>query len=174
MDLRGLRNKTVKGAVHERILCLKRNRSGSKAVVTRRQCELLELMKNSDNVDQVRAKFLELELAMTNFNEAHDKYHVELIDESAIWDSTEYFESVKRVGTTVFQSFDAWLQSAEFKLQEELDLAISLHPEDSISSIGSVNSKSAASSRRHKSKSSASSSLSRVKHRLKCKAESLC
>ena len=51
-------------------------------------------MRNSDNVDQVRAKFLELELAMSNFNEAHDKYHAELIDESAIRDSIEYFESV--------------------------------------------------------------------------------
>ena len=40
-----------------------------------------------------------------------------------------YFESVKRMGTAVFQSFDSWLQSAQFKLQEELDLAISLHPE---------------------------------------------
>ena len=46
--------------------------------------------------------------------------------------------------------------------QGELDLVISLHPEDSITNIGSVNSNSAASSRRHKSaKSSAGSSLSR-------------
>ena len=46
MDLRGLKTKTtdVDGAVHKRILCLKRSRSGSKAAVTRRQCELLELM----------------------------------------------------------------------------------------------------------------------------------
>ena len=162
MDLRGSREKTVSGAVYERILRLKRSRSSSKTVVTRRQRELLELMRNSNNVDQVRAKFLELELAMSNFNEAHDKYHTELIDESAIRDSIEYFESVKRVGTSVFKSFDAWLQSAEFKLHGELDLAISLHPEDPISNIGSVNSRSAASSRRHKSvKSSASSCLSR-------------
>ncbi|XP_073237808.1 uncharacterized protein [Porites lutea] len=162
MDLRGLKTKTVDvdGAVHERILRLKRSRSGSKAAVTKRQRELLELMKSSDNVDQVRAKFLDLEVAMRHFNEAHDKYHAELTDESAIRDSIEYFESVKRMGTAVFQSFDVWLQSAQFKLQEELDLAISLHPEDSISNISSTKSKSAASSRRRKSKSSASSSLS--------------
>ena len=110
MDLHGLRKKTVAGAVYERILCLKCSQAGSKAVVTRRQHELLELMKNSDNVDQVRAKLLELELAMRNFNEAHDKYHTELIDESAIRDSIEYFESVKHVGTSMFKSFDAWLQ----------------------------------------------------------------
>ncbi|PFX21826.1 hypothetical protein AWC38_SpisGene13688 [Stylophora pistillata] len=148
MDSLELRKKTVEGAAHERLLHLKRSRSGSKAVLTRRQRELIELMKNSDNVDQVRAKFLEFELAMRNLYEAHDKYHAELIDGSVIRDSIEYFESVKRVGTAVFQSFDALLQSAEFKLQEEFDLAISLHPEDSISNIGSVISKSTASSRR--------------------------
>ena len=64
MELRGSRKKTVSGAVYERILRLKRSRSGSKGAVTRRQRELLELMRNSDDVDQVRAKFLELELAM--------------------------------------------------------------------------------------------------------------
>ena len=58
----------------------------------------------------IRAKFLELELAIRNFNEAHDKYHAELIDESAIQESIEYFESVKRVGTSVFKSFVGWLQ----------------------------------------------------------------
>ena len=63
MDLRGLKTNTVDvdGAAYERILRLKRSRSGSKAAVTRRQRELLELMKNSDNVDQVRAKFVDLE-----------------------------------------------------------------------------------------------------------------
>ena len=66
-------------------------------------------MRNSDNVEQVRAKFLELELALRNFNEAHDKYHAELIDESAIRNSIKYFESVKCVETGVFKSFDAWL-----------------------------------------------------------------
>ncbi|PFX14233.1 hypothetical protein AWC38_SpisGene21625 [Stylophora pistillata] len=99
---------------------------------------------------------------MRNFYEAHDKYHAELIDGSAIPDSIEYFESVKRVGTAVFQSFYTWSQSAEFKLQEELDLAISLHPKDSISNIGSVNSKSAVSSRRPKTKSTVSSTISRL------------
>ena len=54
MDLRGLKTNTVDvdGAAYERILRLKRSRSSSKAAVTRRQRELLELMKNSDNVDQ--------------------------------------------------------------------------------------------------------------------------
>ena len=61
-----------------------------------------------------------------------------LTDESAIRDSIEYFESVKRMGTAVFQAFDSWLQSAQFKLQDKLYLAISLHPEDSISNNQSL------------------------------------
>lgn len=62
-----------------------------------------------------------------NFDEAHVKYH-ELIDDSAIQESTEYFESVKRTGNALVKKFDAWLQSVKFKLQEELDLFISRHP----------------------------------------------
>ena len=165
MDLRRTRqpNKTIdrSGIEHERILRLKRSRSSAKGVVTRKHGELLELMKDSNNVDQVRAKVAELELALRNFKEAHDKYHVELIDATAVQESIEYFESVKRMGTALIQTFDVWLQSVEFKLQEKLDLAISLHPEDSISNIGSINSNTTANSRRSKSKTFASSRLSR-------------
>ncbi|KAL9986302.1 hypothetical protein ACROYT_G000433 [Oculina patagonica] len=89
-------------------------------------------MKDSNNVDQVRSKVLELELALRNFYEAHDKYHV-LIDDNDFQDSIEYFRTVKDMGAAVMQTFDMWLKSVELKLQEELDLAISLHPEDSIS-----------------------------------------
>ena len=165
MDLRTSRqpNKTVNrsGVEHERTLRLQRSRSSAKGVVTKRQRELLELMKDSNNVDQVRAKVLELELALKKFNEAHDKYHAELIDDSAIQNSIEYFESVKRMGTALIQTFDVWLKSVEFKLQEELDLAISLRPEDSISNVGSINPNASLTPRKSKSKSTTSSSLSR-------------
>lgn len=86
MDLCGLKIKIVDvdGVVYERIFCLKCSRLGLKVVVIGRQCELFELMKNFDNVDQVRLKFFDLELVMRNFNEVYDKYYVELIDESVI------------------------------------------------------------------------------------------
>ena len=91
MDLRRTRqpNKTIdrSGIDHERILRLKRSRSSAKGVVIRKHCELLELMKDSNNVDQVRAKVAELELALRNFKEVHDKYHVELIDATAVQES---------------------------------------------------------------------------------------
>ena len=58
------------------------------------------------------------------------------------------------------QTFHTWLKSVELKLQEELDLSISLHPEDSISNIGSVNSNDSLASGRSKSKSVSSSRFS--------------
>lgn len=66
-------------------------------------------MKIFDNVDQVRAKFFELELVMRNFNEVYDRYYVEFIDESVIRDLIDYFELVKRAGISVFKLFDVWL-----------------------------------------------------------------
>ena len=162
MDLRTLEqpNRANRSGVdHERILRLQRSRSSAKRVVTKRQRELLELIKDSNNVDQVREKVLELELALRNFNEAH-KYDAELIDDSAIQESVEYFESVKRMGTALIQTFDAWLKSVEFKLQEELDIAIGIRPQDSISNVGSVNSNASVTSRKTKSKSTTSSGLS--------------
>jgi len=88
MDLRDSRqpNKTLdqSGVEHERILRLKRSRSSAKGVVTKRQNELLKLMKDSNNVDQVRSKVLKLELALRSFYEAHDKYHAVLIDDNDI------------------------------------------------------------------------------------------
>ena len=144
MDLRDSRqpNKTLdrSGVEHERILGLKRSRSSAKGVVTKRQNELLQLMKDSNDVEQVRSKVIELESALRNFYEAHDKYHAVLIDDNDIQDSIEYFESVKHVGTALIQTFDVWFKSVQSKLQEELDLAISLHPEDSVINIGSANS----------------------------------
>ena len=81
MDLRGLETKTVNvdGAVHERILRFKRSGSGSKATVTRRQRELLELRR-------ILTMLIRLKQAIRNFNEAQDQYHAELSDESAIRD----------------------------------------------------------------------------------------
>ena len=118
-------------------------------------------MKDSNKVDQVRSKVMELELALRHFYEAHDKYHAVLIDDNDIQDSIEYFKTVKHMGAAVMQTFDMWFKSVELKLQEELDLAISLHPEDSISNIGSVNSNVTLASGRSKSKSVSSSRLSR-------------
>ena len=139
MDLRDSRqpNKALDRSEveHERILRLKRSRSSAKGVVTKRQNELLKLMKDSNNIHQVRVKVLELELALGIFCEAHEKYHAVSIDDNDIQDSIEYFRTVKHMEAAVMQTFDMWLKSVELKLQEELDLAISLHPEDSFSNL---------------------------------------
>ena len=108
----------------------------------------------------MRSKVLELQLAIRNFYEAQDKYHAVLIDDNDIQDSIEYFRSVKHMGTAVNQTFEVWFILVKLKLQEELALAISLHPEDFISNIGSVNLNVSVASGRCKSKSVSCSRLS--------------
>lgn len=78
---------TMTGVKQEIIIPLRPSRSSAKGLVTRRQRELLELMKYTSNIEQVRAKVLELESALKHFKEAHDIYHVQLIDERTIQDS---------------------------------------------------------------------------------------
>ena len=78
---------TMTGVKQEIIIPLRRSRSSAKGLVTRRQRELLELMKYTSNIEQVRAKVLELESALKHFKGAHDIYHVQLIDERTIQDS---------------------------------------------------------------------------------------
>lgn len=52
------------------------------------------------------------------------------------------------------------MKSVELKLQEKLDLAISLPPEDSISNVGSINPNATVTCRKSNSKYTSSSSLS--------------
>lgn len=78
---------TMTGVKQQIIIPLRRSRSSAKGLVSRRQRELLDLMKDTNNVEQVRARVLELESSLKHFKEAHDIYHVQLIDERTIQDS---------------------------------------------------------------------------------------
>ena len=146
----------------ERIIRLKKSRSSAKAVLTKKQRELTELMNNPSNVDQVRVKVSEFGLAVKKFNEVHDRYHAENRDENAIRDSNEYFGAVDDMVRDIISEIDLWLQSVQVKLQEKIDFSISLHPEDSISNIGTVKSNVSETSHVSKSKTVTSSRLSRA------------
>ena len=141
----------------ERIHRLKNSRSGFEGVVSKKRVELLTLMKDTGNVQQARKKMLELESSLRDFNCAHNKYHAELVNETNILDSNEYFASVQRVVSETVGELDQWLQSAQSRIEDELAVSISLRPENSISNVE------AGSPRKvNKSKSIASSSSSRV------------
>ena len=163
------------GVKSERIVRLKKSRSSAKGILTKKQRELTELMNNPSNVDQVRVKVSEFGLAVKTFNEVHDRYHAELRDENAIRDSNEYFGAVDDMVRDIIGEIDLWLQSAQVKLQEKIDFSIGLHPEDSVSNIGTVKSNVSETSHVSKSKSVTSSRLSRasssVSARLKASAK---
>ena len=61
------------GIKSERILQLKKSRSSAKGAVTKKRKELIDLMKDTDNFEQVRSKVVELELSLRKFIVAHDK-----------------------------------------------------------------------------------------------------
>ena len=100
---------------------------------------------------------LELESSLRDFNCAHNKYHAELVNETDILDSNEYFPSVQRMVSATVGEMDQWLQSAQSRIEDERAVSIGLRREDSISNVE------AGSPRKvNKSKSIASSSSSRV------------
>ena len=92
-------------------------------------------MKDSGNMEQVRKKMLELESSLRDSNCAHNKYHVELVNETDILDSNEYFASVHHMVLVTIGQMDQWLQSAQSRIEDELAVSISLRPEDSRSNV---------------------------------------
>ena len=70
---------------------------------------MLTIMKDSGNVQQVRRKVLQLESSLRDFTCAHNKYHAELVNETDILDSNEYFASVQRMVSETIGEIDQWL-----------------------------------------------------------------
>ena len=77
----------------ERILQLKKTRSGFKSALTKKRNELSELLHGDKSVDTVKMKIMELDQAFDNFKGAHDVYTKSLVEEDSIMESREYFES---------------------------------------------------------------------------------
>ena len=72
---------------------LKRTRSAAKGYITRVQNEIKDLLLNVDNLDSVKEKLPDLDLAAERFRSAHENYHSNLTDEVDVEESQEYFES---------------------------------------------------------------------------------
>ena len=92
-------------------------------------------MKDTGNVEQIRKKMLELKPSLRDFNRAHNKYHVKLVNETDILDFNDYFASVQRMVSETIREMDQWLQSAQSRIEDELAVSISLRPEDSLSYV---------------------------------------
>lgn len=68
------------GIKSERIRGLKNSRSDFKGTVSKKRGELFTSMKDTGNVEQIRKKMLELKPSLRDFNRAHNKYHVKLVN----------------------------------------------------------------------------------------------
>ena len=80
----------------ERILQLKKTRSGFKSVLTKKRNEPSELLHTEKIVDAVKMKIMEFDQAFVNFKGAHDVYTKTLVEETSIMELSEYFESELR------------------------------------------------------------------------------
>ena len=77
----------VEAARAERILQLKKTRSGFKSALTKKRNKFSDLLH--------REKIMELHQAFDNFKGAHDVYTKSLVEEDSIMESHEYFEDLR-------------------------------------------------------------------------------
>ena len=146
----------------ERILQLKKTRSGFKSVLTKKCNELSELLHREKNVDTVKMKIMELDQAFVNFKGAHDVYTKSLVEENSIMESREYFESVHCAVEELKERAGSRISELLFTLMPPAQ--VDILPEDSISQIGSDIRSRASSARSKSSRSSSSTSSTRLKH----------
>ena len=99
------------GVKYERLRQLKSLRSAAKTVVTRRQNEAREIMPFYDDVTDLEQKLSDLNLALNNYQAAHDAYHGELEDREAIDDSLEYYDATQLVANDTKRIIDDWIQN---------------------------------------------------------------
>ena len=132
----------------------KKARSSAKSVVTKKIKEISGLMTDEENVDEVMRKSTELEEAFKKFQEAHEAFHCRVETPAAIEKSGNYYASVLNQVEQLQVNVDIWLAGIE---ASKLTRSLEIHPEDSVSNVGS---RSLVSRSSHASRSSRNSSAS--------------
>ena len=112
----------------------KKARSSAKSVVTKKIKEISGLMTDEENVDEVMRKSTELEEAFRKFQEAHEAFHCRVETSGAIEKSDNYYASVLDQVEQLQVNVDIWL--TEIKASK-LTRSLEMHPEDSVSNVGS-------------------------------------
>ena len=131
----------------QRIIQLKRSRSGYRAILTRRQNELLELMNEKGNINEIKAKCSDIDEAFKKFDIAHNNIHSQLKENNEIDDSEYYYKQQYDQVKSLKHTVNLWILDVEAKIKHQSDV---LNPGDSVSQTSSRTSK--------QSKSSTSSS----------------
>ena len=104
----------------ERILQLKKTRSGFKSVLTKKRNEPSELLHTEKIVDAVKMKIMEFDQAFVNFKGAHDVYTKTLVEETSIMELSEYFESELRAVKELKKELGLGSQSFYLHLHHQL------------------------------------------------------
>ena len=120
----------------ENLLRLKKKRSSKKGILTRVQNEIKGLILNSDNYDLVKDRIEEFKQLLQEFKEGHAAYHSHLRDENEIKELHEYYDTAVLLGTDLARNVGNCISSTTVEtrlLRSQKDL----HPEDSISNVGS-------------------------------------
>ena len=143
------------GIRSEKLLQLKRSRSSKKGKLTKAQNEIKGLMLNSDNYNLVKDRIEEFKQLLQDFKEAHTAYHSQLRDENEIQESNDYYDAAVLLGTDLARDIGNWISSTAIEVESREEV----HPEDSISTVGSrASSKSSHRSRKGSSIGSRASS----------------
>ena len=146
----------------ERIRQLKNTRSGFRSLLTKKRNELSELLHREKNVDTVKMKIMELDQAFVNFKGAHNVYTKSLVEESSITESLEYFESEHYAVKELKERAESRISELLFTLTPSAQ--VDILPENSISQIGSGIRSRASIVRSKSSRSSSSTSSTRLKY----------
>ncbi len=117
--------------------------------------ELLELMKNEENIEVVKEKQNDIEQIFNMFAVAQVNIHNQLIEQSEIEQSESYYREQYEQAQLLSQNVYGWIEDIEIKTRLQTDV----NPEDSVSQT-SLPARSAA------SKQSGYSTSSSVKIRL--------
>lgn len=157
-------NQQINALEPEKAQQLKRARKAAKANITRKVNELNDLLKSvsSANVDRVKQVGREFEDVVEKFELAQETYHAQLTDEDDIQESDAYCEVERRRAFDLRERIAARLDNSVDKGMkengtQELD---EIRPRDSISNVGSYDSRLGLNaSRKPKSKSSGESSV---------------
>ena len=141
-------------------MATRKTRGNAKAIVTKRIKEIVELMKDEINVDQVKERLIQLNEAFQDLQILHDAYHSLLKTKESIEDSSRYFEFVLNQVETLEENVELWCTGIE---ASGFARSLEIHPEDSVSNVGSAHEcdRGSVTSRRS-SKSSISSARARA------------
>ena len=127
LDQEGVRN--------ESLLRLRRSRRSAKGNITKKIDQITLSMSLLLSVEEMSSIAHEFKNTVDAFRSAHANYHALLSDEEDILDSQDYYESECKRIDELQQTIEQWIAKASSGPCEN---AVSVvHPEDSVSNVGS-------------------------------------